>query len=97
MSDELELIAHNTIEMILTDPLSDHECTRLVQSLERIGIEMAINQKGRILTFDAHMDDLQDITGELADMGLVEDIGLIKVVTSFEPQWTKEAEWTTLQ
>ena len=97
MSDELELIAYNTIEMILTDPLTDAECTRLVQSLERIGIDTAINQRGRILTFDAHMDDLQDITGELAEMGLVEDIGLIKVVTSFEPQWTKEAEWTTLQ
>ena len=95
--DMLELIAYNTIEMIMTNPLSDLECRRLMEGLERYGIDAAINRQGRILTFDAHMDELSDITGELADMGLVEDIGLIKVVTSFEPQWTRDAEWTTIQ
>ena len=93
----LELIAYNSIELIMHDPLSDAECQTLITSLERLGIDTAINRQGRILTFDAHMEDLAEITGEMADMGLVEDIGLIKVVTSFEPQWTREAEWTTIQ
>ena len=96
-NDELELIAYNQIEMIMTNPLSDMECRRLIEGLERCGLHTAINRQGRILTFDAHMDDLSDITGELADMGLVEDIGLIKVQITFEPQWSKEAEWTTMQ
>ena len=96
-NDTLELIAHNYIEITMFDPLSDNECMQLVASLERLGIDTAINSKGRILTFDAHLDDLEEITGELADMGLVEDIGLIKHVVSFEPQWTREDAWTTIQ
>lgn len=93
----LELITYNQIEIVMSEALTDIECRRLVETLERYGIEAAINRQGRILTFDAELDQLQDITGEMADMGLVEDIGLIKHVTTFEPQWTKDAEQWSLQ
>lgn len=92
MSDELEMIAYNYLEITMFEPLTDMEIQHLFNSLERTGIEMSVNRQGRILTFDAHLDDLSEITGELADMGLVEDIGLLKVVTTFEPQWEREAD-----
>ena len=93
--DFLELITYNLIEIIMHEPLDDFECRRLIEGLERYGIDVAVNSQGRILTFEAELEQLSDITGEMADMGLVEDIGLIKHVTTFEPQWTREVEWST--
>ena len=92
----LELIAYNMIEMVMTTGLTHQECVRLEQMLERNEIYVAFNSTGRVLTFecDEVEEGMKEITAAMADMGLVEDIGLIKWITTFEPQWTEEMHVT---
>lgn len=91
--DQLELIATNVIEITMVDALSDMEARRLIEGVERYGIDASVNASGRIAVFEVHGDEqMQDILGEMGDMGLVEDIGLIRIITELEPQWERQIE-----
>ena len=92
----LELIAHNMIEMVMTSGLTHNECVRLEQMLERDEIYVAFNKNARVLTFECEEveEGMKEITAAMADLGLVEEIGLIKWITTFEPQWTEEMHVT---
>lgn len=81
----LELIAHNTYEFTMIDPLTDRECVVLGELAHEAGVDVAVNKSGRIITVEC--DDMPDATGLLAELGLVETIGLIRHITEYEPQW----------
>ena len=88
MSDSLSLLVTNIITVTLTDPLTSGEGYKIVSALKENGFESTVSKSNRILTVEVEsLDDLEIITAELAELGLVESIGLIRQVTEFEPQW----------
>lgn len=92
MSDTLEMIAYNIIEIIMHDPFSDMEAECIITELDRLGMDSTVNQSGRILTVDV-MDadeDMRTILEVVGSLGCTEDIGLIKIMTQLEPQWERE-------
>ena len=84
MSD-LQLITYNRFEVILVTPLTDHEIGYLEMLITEDELDFHINASGRIVVIEA--DHIEEITGYFQEMGLIEDIGLIRHITEYEPQF----------
>ena len=85
--DYISLVAHTHIEITLIDPLTALEAFKLIGALEKEGIETTINASSRIIMCET--DELEDVTKHLAELGLVEHIGLIKLISTFEPDFQR--------
>lgn len=87
MSEEdlLEVHQYSTVEITLTDPLTESEVVYLVDQFDRKDYECVVNQSGRILLVAT--DELEDVLQLLGRFGYLTSVGLIRVIMEFEPQW----------
>lgn len=74
--------AHVTKEFTLIDPLSDGECHALLATSEADNVSIQISQSRRIILFAC--DDLRTATGILAEVNLIESIGVIREITEWD-------------
>ena len=92
--DTLEMIAINEIVITMHEPVTDREARYIIEEAERIGMQAVVHNGNRIFTFEvADPEDMEDIIGITGDLGITEDIGLIRMITSLEPQWVREATY----
>lgn len=80
--DDLVAVAHVTKEITLIDPLSDGECHALLATCKADNITIHINQARRIILFDCN--DLRQVTSILAEVNLIESLGLIREITEWD-------------
>lgn len=83
--DAIEMVAFTHIEVTLTEPLSAGEAFHIITAGERMGTDISINSASRIVLFDT--DEIEDVTEILSDIGAIETIGMIKVISTFEPNY----------
>lgn len=81
-SDDVTAMAHVTKEFTFIDPLSDGECMALIQTAEADNIKIIITESRRIVLFPC--DDLHTATAILAEVNLIESIGLIREIVEWD-------------
>ena len=83
--DMIEMVAHTHIEITFVEPLSAMEAFKLVSSCDAEGLDISMTNSQRIVLFET--DEIEDVTTHLSDLGLIESIGMIKVISTFEPSF----------
>lgn len=93
-NEQLEMIAYNLIEITMAEALTDREARFIVEDLERYGLEAVTNANGRIIRVEVveAEESMHTIVETLGDIGVTEDIGLIRIITELEPQWEREVD-----
>ena len=82
--DMITMIAHTHIEVTFIEPLTSFESFAIVAEGERTGLDISVTTSGRIALFET--EEIEEVTSILADIGAIETIALIKVISTFEPQ-----------
>jgi hypothetical protein len=77
-------IEHRFEVTIVGDELSDLEIVYLYTALFDADFEFSISESKRIILFEG-ISDIKDLIKQLADIGLAEDIGVIKEITEYYP------------
>ena len=81
-SDDVTAVANVTNEFTFIDPPSDGECMALIQTAEADNIKIIITESRRIVLFPC--DDLHTATAILAEVNLIESIGLIREIVEWD-------------
>jgi|TARA_R110000744_G_scaffold379103_2_gene496397 hypothetical protein len=80
--DHVKAIAYNIKQFTITEPLTKDEAFQLVTLAKDKKINVTINKHGRVIVFEAN--ELIECTDLLSQMGLIEDIALIREITDWE-------------
>ena len=81
-SDDIIATAFVTKEFTFHDPMTEDEAYMLVTTAKASNIDCTVNQSGRSALFAC--DNLEDATAILAEVGLIESLGLIREITEWD-------------
>lgn len=79
---DLKARCTNTKQVILTDPMDDHEIIEVIALAKTLDIKVTISQSAKILLFKC--DTLTEVFEVLSEFGLIEYIGSLREII----EWT---------
>ena len=81
---------HKYFEVTIRDYAIDEVEAMYIQLVcEKSDVEFSISKSGRIILF-SNIKDIKDLIKVLSEMGLAEDIGVIKEITEYWPEYADE-------
>ena len=76
-------------EVTVTEPITNAEFDWFEMNAIEDGYESALSSSGRILLIEGP-ENIHETIGLLAQYEFMEDIGLIKEIVDYEPEWEDE-------
>lgn len=82
MMNNMTLIANNTIQFTIVEPLIEDEIMEIISSGNARGIDVSVVHSGRIVVMEH--DDIREAINILGDANVVELIGLIRQIIEYD-------------
>ena len=82
MMNNMTLIANNTIQFTLVEPLIEDEIMEIISSGNARDINVSVAHSGRVIVMEH--DDIKEAINILGDANVVEIIGLIQQIIEYD-------------